>query len=529
MTAPTASDQPICPLGVSERALSALRDDGMGRADADRLAAHVPTCPACSERLAAFNTLADILRSERPPEPDGQLWPALSTAATTATNATGSPTPIRRLRLSRVRTAGASWSRVGALVAVALLAVGFVALFSLRRPVPSVQQTATATLTPAVTPTPAATATAQPGLLPAHPLTWRPVGTASPQGAIAFAADGKSAYKCSVSVESLENSVLNIWRTSDRGAHWIPAREVPSDPTINGCELVVDASNPSVAALAWEPRGGGAGDSFTGLMTTVDGGVTWQAIPSEPFVRIDQLDSRGGEIYALRETANGANAVEYHLWASDDRMRGSRQVDRDIPQPMAGFWLQPDGAGILVVVSDGAAGDGSQLWSSPDGGATWRQISVSGELPSYMNARFTNAGGAPNGMVARWLDGQFHVCYSNATIGASTPTPSHVICSTDGGKTWRARPMLLIPTAQGISLSANLVGITDDGAVLASDSNTLYRLPATSARWQSLGALPEPGVFYSPSPGAGMLWAAPAYVGDPVDPQNRIFTADYTP
>ena len=525
MTAPTAPDQPVCPLGVPERALSALRDDGMdgvGRADAGRLAAHVATCPACSERLTAFDSLADILRSERPPEPDGRLWPALATSAT-ATNATGSPARIGRLRLSGVRRADASWSRVGALVAVLLLTIGFVALFNLRQPAPPAHHQPTATLAP----TPAATATSQPNLLPAQPLTWRPVSFTDPQGAIAFANDGQSAYRCWITGDPQGDSILNIWRTSDRGAHWIPAREVPNDPTINGCQLVVDASDPSVAALAWEPRGGGAGDSFTGLMTTVDGGVTWQAVSSEPFVRIDQLDSRGGVIYALRETVNGANAVEYHLWASNDSMRGSRQVDHGIPEPLAGFWLQPDGDGILAVVSDGS--DGSQLWSSPDGGATWRHISAPGGLPSYMTARFATAGAAPNGIVARWLQGQFHICVSNATIGAATPTTTDVTCSADGGKTWRARPMLLIPTAQGVSLSANLVGIADDGAVLASDSTTLYRLPAASTRWQSLGALPEPSVYYSPSPGAGMLWAVPGYLGNPVDPQNRIFTADYTP
>ena len=525
MTAPTAPDQPVCPLGVPERALSALRDDGMdgvGRADAGRLAAHVATCPACSERLTAFDSLADILRSERPPEPDGRLWPALATSAT-ATNATGSPARIGRLRLSGVRRAGASWSRVGALVAVLLLTIGFVALFNLRQPAPPAHHQPTATLAP----TPAATATPQPSLLPTHPLTWRPVGTSSPQGAIAFAADGQSAYKCSVSFDAQGNAVLNIWRTSDRGAHWIPAREVPNDPTINGCQLVVDGSDPSVAALAWEPRGGGAGDSFTGLMTTVDGGVTWQAVFSEPFVRIDQLDSRGGVIYALRETVNGANAVEYHLWASGDRMRGSRQVDHGIPQPIAGFWLQPDGAGILVVVGVGSGG--SQLWSSPDGGATWRRISAPGGLPSYMTTRFANAGAAPNGIVARWLQGQFAICFSNATVGASTPYTPTVNCSTDGGKTWHARPLLLLGGDQGVTVGVNLVGIANDGAVLATGSGSLYRLAAGSSRWQSLGALPEPSVYYSPSPGAGMLWAVPGYLGNPVDPQNRIFTADYTP
>jgi hypothetical protein len=519
MTIPTAPDQSVCPLGVSERTLSALRDGSVSRGEAERLAAHVATCPACGARLAAFDSLADILLSERPPEPDGRLWPAITTAA-------ASPASVRHPRLFSVRpgdSGAATWSRVGALVAVLLLTIGFVALLSLGQPAPPIQQMATATVSSN------ATATAQSSPIPAGPLTWRPVGFTDPQGVIAFANDGESAYRCWVTGDPQGDSILNIWRTSDRGAHWTPARDIPNEPTVNGCQLVVDTADPSVAALAWQPRGGGAGDSYTGLMTTVDGGATWQEMPSQPFERIDQLDARGGEIYALLETAL-SDGVEYHLWVSDDRMRSWRRLDRDIPQPVAGFWLQPDGDGILVVASDGAGGGSSQLWSSLDGGFTWRLISVPGGMPSYKPVRFTNAGAAPNGIVARWLQGHFHICVSNATVAMSTPTTSDVTCSSDGGATWQARPLLLVTSGAGPSVAVNLVSLANDGSVLAADGATLYRLPASSSRWQSLGQLSEPMVFYCPSPGAGVLWAVPGYNNsDLVDPQNRVFTADYTP
>ena len=526
MTMPNAPDQLVCPLGITERALSSYRDARANRGADDRLAAHVATCPACSARLAAFESLAGILRSEHPPEPDERLWPAI-TAATDATDAAGAPSPFQRLRVSGLPPG--AWSRVGALVAVLLLTIGFVALFSLRRPVPPAQPTATTTLAPGATATPAATATSQPSLIPAGPLVWRPAdGASDAQGMITFADDGKSAYRCLVTDDAQGNSILNIWRTADRGAHWTPARVIPRDPTVNGCELVVDVNDPSVAALAWQPRGGGAGDSFTGLMTTVDGGVTWQASPPQPFEQIDQLDTRGGAIYALRETVFN-NGVEYHLWVSNDRMRSWRRLDHDITQPVAGFWLQPDGDGILLVTSTGEAGSGSQLWSSPDGGFNWRQLNVPGGTPSYMTARFTGAGAPPNGIVARWLQGRFHICVSNATVAMSTPTASDVTCSTDGGATWQARPLPLVTSGVGPSVSVNLVSLTNDGAVLAADGASLYRLPASSSRWQSLGALPEVFVYYAPTPGAGILWAAPDVLGDPTDPQGRIFTADYTP
>ncbi|HET8907098.1 MAG TPA: hypothetical protein VFN11_09045, partial [Ktedonobacterales bacterium] len=94
MPTPNAPDQSICSLGVSDRTLSALRDDAVIRAEAGHLAAHVENCPVCSERLAAFDDLASILRSERSPEPDERLWSSLTTAA----GSSGWPAHIRRLR-----------------------------------------------------------------------------------------------------------------------------------------------------------------------------------------------------------------------------------------------------------------------------------------------------------------------------------------------------------------------------------------------------------------------------------------------
>jgi hypothetical protein len=60
---------------------------------------------------------------------------------------------------------------------------------------------------------------------------------------------------------------------------------------------------------------------------------------------------------------------------------------------------------------------------------------------------------------------------------------------------------------------------------------TLYRLTvaASSAQqWQSLGTVPELTVLYTSTPRAGVLWAVPA-VGVVLDPQQCIFTVDYTP
>ncbi len=521
MATPDAPSQPVCSLGISDRTLSALRDAALSRAKATRLAAHVETCPACRERLDAFDTLAGALRSERPPEPDAaRLWQSIITAA-------GSTARVRRF--SGFAPQRVSWRRLGAIAAVILLCISFVALFNLHRSTGVAPGTPTATsiTPPLATPTALPTATATPSLLPARPLTWQTVGMPAQGLPSVFANDGETAYICDV------EATLRIWHTSDRGAHWIPARVVPNDSSMNECELVVDASDPSVAALAWSPRGGGAGDPFTGLMTTVDGGATWQATPTTSFLRIDQLDSRGGVIYALRETADSSNSVEYHLWASSDRMQTWRQIDRNLPpEAFTGFWLQSDGQGIVVALSSGSdLHSPSELFLSNDDGASWRPLDVPGNVPPYWSARSWPFGSSTNGIAIRSIQGQFHICVLDMT--AQSSQASVVNCSTDGGATWQSRavfPAMPNTTTGSSGPQRALVDMTSDGTLLgigsdASGSEILYRLVANSDHWQSLGPLPEPVVVYRPAPGSGMLWTTPYYLA----PSLKMSYANYTP
>src|SRR5215813_8086531 len=80
MSTADAPSRSGCPLGVSERTLSALHDAAISRAQADHLRAHLADCPACRGRLAALDNLATVLRSERPPIPDERLWQSIVTA-----------------------------------------------------------------------------------------------------------------------------------------------------------------------------------------------------------------------------------------------------------------------------------------------------------------------------------------------------------------------------------------------------------------------------------------------------------------
>ena len=526
MTTPTAPNPPACPLAISERTLSALRDGTLYRDEMARLTTHAETCPACRSRLSSFDDLAALLRSERSPEPDERLWRGLVTSVQ-------SFPARRRLRTPDLPLSRQTWSRLGALAAVLLITLGFLTVSSLHHSGAPIKGTPTASFAPSVTATRQPTATATPDLLPAHPLNWQPAAIGSPGEITLPATDGESAYACSVIGDAQDNGVINIWRTSDRGSTWTSARTVPAEPTAGLCQLVVDGSDPSVAALAWAPRGGGAGDSYTGLMTTIDGGVTWQAQPEEPFMRIDQLDSRRGVIYALRETADSAGSVETHLWASSDRMASWRQVDpgQTLSSALAGFWLDPNGRGILAIIVGGPNVVPSQLFYSPDDGATWRLIAVPGGLPlTYYSARFISAGATSNTIVARSIQGQFHICVSNATTGApaSTSQPTTVTCSIDSGAMWHTSPLLVVQTSETTSVAVNLVSIADDGNLLASGFGTLYRLGPGTDRWQSLGAEPQALVTYCSQPGNGLLWAIP--FGPPTaGGKTFIYTVSYAP
>src|SRR5262249_22839683 len=173
-------------------------------------------------------------------------------------------------------------------------------------------------------------------------------------------------------------------------------------------------------------------------------------------------------ICALRETGESGGAVAYHLWASGDHMRSWHQVDRGLPAAVAGFWIQPKGSGILVVVSGGAAAAPTQLWSSPNDGATWHQLEIPGGVPSYIPARVASLGVSSNSIVVRSLQGHFHICVSTVDAGASaqhSPPPS-LVCSLDGGSSWQTQTMLVLSTAQGSPVGPDLVGITDDGTLL---------------------------------------------------------------
>ncbi|HEV2404558.1 MAG TPA: hypothetical protein VGR88_03850, partial [Ktedonobacterales bacterium] len=86
----------------------------------------------------------------------------------------------------------------------------------------------------------------------------------------------------------------------------------------------------------------------------------------------------------------------------------------------------------------------------------------------------------------------------------------------------------VLTNAEGVPVGPTLVGIADDGDLLISALDALYRLSAASNAWQSLGTPPHAYLTYCSAPGSGLLWAVPSGQTG-TGQQNVVYTASYAP
>lgn len=114
---------PLCPLKLSVQILSAYRDDALTAADAERMRAHLPTCPTCRHCLDAYETLARRARAVPMPAGLGErvVNPRLR-PTTERRGSTRTQWPIRPGQRGRARP-GERLRVVGPLAAALLLAV----------------------------------------------------------------------------------------------------------------------------------------------------------------------------------------------------------------------------------------------------------------------------------------------------------------------------------------------------------------------------------------------------------------------
>ncbi len=158
--APTP-DLLTCPDNVRAETLSALRDELLPAAEAERLRTHAATCAACRARRAQHEELRRALLAQPELEPGERIVAGVRARL-------GRRAARRRLALSRGRTpTPLRWSGLGALAAAAAVLLLFVYVLGTRptSPLTTIKATPSPTMS-APTMTPALSPTAAPPLSP---------------------------------------------------------------------------------------------------------------------------------------------------------------------------------------------------------------------------------------------------------------------------------------------------------------------------------------------------------------------------
>lgn len=456
-----------CALGVTDEALSALRDEALSPNEVRRLAEHLPGCPVCSERVARYEQVGTLLRGQRLAGPNANLWKDVRAAVVSGRAPSMARDGWWAMRRHR-------WSGVGAIAAALTVALlfglvlhGFQAVGS--GVTTTLAPTATAIQAATRAPTAPATSTALPLLppVPGTPPSWQrytlPAGFSLfyPVSTLAIApSDGNTAYMCQGGA-----ALARVIVTHDRGASWTERSGVALGST---CSLdVVDQLDPNIVLA-------GAAEQ---MFVTRDGGATW-ASTSPSLVGIFSLATQDSRSFALGRFGTTVNRLE----VSDDGMRTWRPVDDAIAGEVQSFWQDATSGHLLAATP-------RSFWTSDDGGSHWSQLSgLDGRSANYV-ARATG-------------DGNWQIC-------------SLTQCTTDSGRAWVPIPPLVVKgTVIGSDTSDRPLALASDGSLLASlPGLDLYRLPLAGARWQVLGAPPDQPLYfaiYAPAAGgSGVLWALP--------------------
>jgi len=195
-----------------------------------------------------------------------------------------------------------------------------------------------------------------------------------------------------------------------------------------------------------------------------------------------------------------------------------------VGQSVIRFWLNPDGkllvTAAIIPTTQGIA-DGTPtafpgqtqynstpLWQSDDGGAHWNVLP-----PPMLSDNLSMRAWTVQQPVER---GQaWHICADE--MASDGRTTVGVVCTSDGGNTWAARPYLCVSAPCPAGTSSGFAGsgdtLTPDGAILmmAPDKSVhlgLYRLPAHSTQWEYLGPVNGSNAFfYAPTSASdGVIW-----------------------
>jgi hypothetical protein len=543
MTTNTNTQTP-CALGVSNRALSDFRSDGLGAKEMERLRAHVRQCPACQARLAQYEALAQRLRAQSEPNGHAQLWQSVRASIAT----TEMPSTTHRARHARSAVHSHStqvWAALGSIAAVLALSVGFVALFVSRGGWPAFGTHGQATATPIV--------------IHSGNLTWKQVvvpkgfpgvdqygqdQSATYWGATIVQSDGNTAYVCQANRKKVPAPV--VWATHDAGANWsvITPPHLPANS--DGCRLTVDANAANTLAVSFyhtlSPAQPPLPDQWV-TYASFDGGATW-AKPAglNDGSIIYQLASARGQVYSLRTTFTLDRMSHTTFSISRDQMQSWSAIDTNLPEKQPNppdvhdtgkvfqIWVNPVTGEALELTYAGS------LWSTADNGAHWTKI-------AYPGGVYTGSAHGPQLTGTLTADDSLTICGAFTPIG--TASDSRLECTTDDGKTWVRRPDLTTD-GKGGGANVSMFGIGADGSVYGAkfvvpatpnaknQDELLYRLPAdatSTSDWQRLGQIPQSeygtGLQVAPAGDHTVIWLFPGITTTSDSSGSKTYTQPY--
>ncbi len=196
------------------------------------------------------------------------------------------------------------------------------------------------------------------------------------------------------------------------------------------------------------------------LVTSTDGGVTWQLVDTDL-------------------VASGKNICDY------------------APDPGSSTLFA-----ITTTTCNAEAPDGMFLWRSDDAGAHWAQV---GQLPANTNMGMivvSRGNGAQpllyiNMAQAPISSGTYAADLFRPQTGGSSLdlSPANVQVSADGGKTWTAAPTKGFPDAH--QNPGAPLGVLSDGSVLFTYNSNFYAWKAGDSSWHEVGHRVSGQVYYA--------------------------------
>jgi photosystem II stability/assembly factor-like uncharacterized protein len=327
------------------------------------------------------------------------------------------------------------------------------------------------------------------------PSTWVAVKPLPGQGRVAIFALAVDPSNNQVVVAA--NSQGSLLRTTNGGGSWT---------TVHTGKVTVNAIafNPSTAGLVLAgTRGGGA-------LASQDGGATWSAVSG--------LEGRNVRVFGFALTMVVAG-TDHGVYTSAD---GLRWTQSGLTEPtISAITVEAIHAPVrLLAGTDAQASGGAlQLWSSLDGGATWKRSSaaitgtmtlklVSGPLPPVGNVRPLLAG-TNTGLFASSDNG---ATFNPLSGGGLLPTTDY----TQVAFLTTHHDRFYVASDGGGSGSGGLWRTSDGGQTFAS-----LRPPLSAVTAVAVSNDEQPTLYvatFQPSTHLASLWAYHDTFGPPVGP-----------